>query len=84
MPHPEAAKHYYSACRKIDQHNCCQKQSLDLEKELGTHDWSQQLNFSLLVISVDDYWLLYDGISFSNKANKNQYFINLATELIDY
>ena len=78
-----AADYYYSACDNFDQHIRFQQQNLCLKKNMGTHYKYQRLNFTLLVMCIVDYWLLYGVISFTNKVNQNQYYINLTTEFID-
>jgi hypothetical protein len=36
---PKAAAIYYTLCGKIDQHNCCRQDTLNLEKKWETKEW---------------------------------------------
>jgi Transposase IS4 len=45
---PKAAELYYSTCGKIDQHNRCRQDTLNLEKKLETKEWHRRVNI--------DFW----------------------------
>ena len=45
---------YYSACAMVDRHNICRQDDLDLEKKVGTQEWSKRFNTSLLGICIVD------------------------------
>ena len=50
IPQPITAELYYIACSQIDRHNRCRQESLDIEKKLGTKDWSKRFNLSILAM----------------------------------
>ena len=52
IPYPITAEIYYSTCGKIDRHNKCRQESLDIEKKLGTKDWLKWFNLSVSAINV--------------------------------
>jgi hypothetical protein len=55
---PKAAGLYYTMCGKIDQHNRCRQDTLNLEKKLETNEWHRRLNMSIFGIVVVDSWML--------------------------
>jgi hypothetical protein len=59
IPQPQGAELYYSACGMIDRHNRCRHDDLQLEKKLGTLDWSMRVNTSLLGMCIVDTWYAY-------------------------
>jgi hypothetical protein len=59
IPQPEAAKIYYAACGMIDWHNHCQQDDLQLERKLGTQDWSRRVNTTLFGMCVVDTFYAY-------------------------
>jgi hypothetical protein len=59
IPQPQGAELYYSSCGMIDRHNWCQHDDLQLEKKLGTLDWSMRVNTSLLGMCIVDTWYAY-------------------------
>lgn len=61
IPIPDLCKTYYDVCSKIDRHNRCRQDDLNLEKKLRTMRWSTRLNTSLLSMCIVDSWLLYKG-----------------------
>ena len=73
IPHPIKAELYYSACGKIDRHNRCRQESLDIEKKLGTKDWSKQFNLSVFAINVVDVCLEYQGITGTEDTQADLY-----------
>jgi len=81
---PEVAEIYYSRCAQIDRHNRCRKDDLRLEQKLGTHDWSQRLNLSLLGVCIVDAWMLHSGAR-GPAASRTQatFHEDLASGLID-
>eukprot|EP00171_Calliarthron_tuberculosum_P006804 IDg6804t1 len=61
IPQPRAAEVYYAVCGAIDQHNRCRQDDLQLERKLGTMDWSMRVNCSIFGMCVVDSWLAYSG-----------------------
>jgi hypothetical protein len=51
---PKASAIYYNPCGKIDQHNRCQQDTLDLEKKLETKVWHCCVNLSIFGMVVVD------------------------------
>ena len=62
-PQPITAEIYYSAYGQIDIHNRCRQESLDIEKKLGTKDWSKRFNLSVFEMNVVCVWLAYHVIT---------------------
>ena len=54
IPQPITSELNYSACGKIDMHNRCRQESLDIEKKLGTKDWLKRFNLSALEMNMVD------------------------------
>jgi Transposase IS4 len=44
---PKASAIYYGACGKIDQHNRCRQDTLNIEKKLETKIWNRRVNMSI-------------------------------------
>ena len=63
IPQSITAEIYYSACGQIDRHNRCHQESIDIEKKLGTKDWSKRFNLSVFAMNVVNIWLVYQGIN---------------------
>ena len=82
IPQPQACEVYYKACGMIDRHNRCRQDTLQLERKLGTLDWSMRVNMSLLAIIIVDSWLLFKQCTKSQEREKD-YYTFLAEELID-
>ena len=61
VPQPQACEIYYSSCGKIDAHNRCRQDDLDVEKKFVTTDWSKRVNLSIFSMCVVDAWLVYRG-----------------------
>jgi hypothetical protein len=40
VPQPQAAEEYDTVCAQIDRQSRCRQADLDLEKKVGSHDWS--------------------------------------------
>ena len=75
---------YYNCCAQIDRCNRCRQDDLNIEKKIGTHDWSFRVNSSLLGIHIVDSWLLYSGVQGDRlEMNQRTFYETLATELID-
>jgi hypothetical protein len=72
---------YYAACEMIDLHNCCQQDDLQLENNLGTLDWSMQVNTTLLGMCVVDTWYAYSQCT-STKEKQKDFYSLLTKELI--
>ena len=80
---PEFAELYYSANAKIDQHNRKRQDDLQLERKLGTKDWSSRVNLTLFGMMVVDAWLLFNGCRGYNKeVSQREFYILLADQLI--
>ena len=81
---PEVAELYYSVCSRIDRHNRCRQDDLNLEKKFQVKEWSARVNTTLLAICVVDSWLLYKGgRSPRPHMTQNAFYERLATALID-
>jgi hypothetical protein len=84
VPQPQAAEVYYAACAQIDRHNRCRQADLDLEKKVGTHDWSFRVNCSVLGIIIVDAWLVYSvGRGLRTGMAQLEFYEQLADQLID-
>jgi len=83
VPQPEVAEIYYGFCAQIDRHNRCRQDDLRLEHKLGTHDWSQRVNRSLLGICIVDSWLLHAGARGPASLKQAAFYKDLASGLID-
>ena len=82
IPQPITAELYYSACGQIDRKNRRRQESLNIEKKLGTKDWSKRFNLSVFAMNVVDVWLAYQGIT--GTAETQADFRNyLAEDMID-
>ena len=79
---PKASEIYYGACSKIDRHNRCQQEFLDIEKKLQTHEWDKRSNLGILEICVLDDWMCY---SIATKVEETQetYYSKISEEMID-
>jgi hypothetical protein len=75
-------KLYYSVCGMIDWHNRCRQDDLQLEKELGTLDWSMRVNTTLLGMCIVDTWYAYSQCT-KTKEKQKDFYSFLAKELID-
>ena len=84
IPIPEVCESYYQVCSKIDQHNRCRQDDLNIEKKLRTTRWSTRVNSSLLAICVVDGWLLYkNSFGLANHMNPWDFYKRLANGLLD-
>ena len=91
VPQPRAVQEYYGVCGKVDQHNRDRQDTLQLERKLKTHDWSQRVNMSILGIIIVDSWRMYQRMTFppyedyiSNTEEVQKIFYShLAAEMID-
>jgi hypothetical protein len=82
IPQPEAVELHYAACGMIDWHNRCQQDDQQLEKKLGTLDWSMRVNRSLLGMCIVDTWYAYSQCT-STREKQKIFYSFLAEELID-
>jgi hypothetical protein len=82
IPQPEAAELYYSVCGMIDWHNRCRQDDLQLEKKLGTLDWSMRVNTTLLGMCIVDTSYAYSQCT-KTKEKQKDFYSFLAKELID-
>lgn len=84
IPQPEAVEFYYSACAKIDQHNRCRQKDLQLERKIGTLDWSMRVNLSLVGMCVVDSWLAFKACKGSRcMVDQRDFYNKLTEQLID-
>ena len=60
---PITAAIHYSKYGQIGRHNRCRQESLDIEKTLGTKDWSKRFNISIFAMNVVNVWLAYQNIT---------------------
>ena len=82
IPQPKACDIYYACCGKIDQHNRCRQDSLDLEKKMGTHFWDKRANFGIFGMCVVDAWLCFKN-TVKTGMTQEDFYMTLAEELID-
>ena len=82
IPQPKSVKTYYSVFAKIDQHNRCRQDSLNLEKKLGTQTWDMRANLGIFEMCVVDAWLCYKGLM-NTRELQEDFYLSLAEELID-
>jgi len=83
VPQPEVAEIFYGCCARIDRHNRCRQDDLRLEHKLGTHEWSQRVNISLLGVCIVDAWLLHSGARGPASLKQAAFYEDLASGLID-
>jgi hypothetical protein len=84
IPQPEAAELFYFVAASIDRHNRSRQDNLQLERKLGTHDWSLRVNFSILGMHIIDTWHVWKGLGCCEDGElENVFFEYLAEELID-
>jgi len=83
VPQPVVAETYYACCAQIDRHNRCRQDDVRLEHKLGTHDWAQSVNISLLGVCIVDAWLLHSGARGPACLKQAAFYENLASGLID-
>ena len=74
---------YYTANAKIDQHNRIRQDDLKLEHKLQTLDWSMRVNLSIFGVICVDTYLVYTRATEQEFMSKEDFFMELATELID-
>jgi hypothetical protein len=79
---PKACEICYSACEKIEGHNCHQQATLMLENKLSTHDWSKRVNMTFFGMTVADSWLAFTACTQASESQKEFYTL-LSEELID-
>ena len=82
----ECCELYYAADGKVDSHNRKRQYDLNLEKKLGTHDWSKRANMSILGVCIVDTYLSYQGIRMLNNTDEDKkrgFYLALAEEMID-
>ena len=81
---PEVVETYYSAASRIDRHNRCRQDDLNLENPVEVREWSFRVNCTLLSVCIVDSWHLYkcerEGRS---NMKPHEYYGTLAEELID-
>ena len=80
IPQPITVELYYSTFGKIDRHNRCRQESLEIKK--GTKYWSEQVNLSFLVMNLVYVWLEYQGIT-GTAETQNNFHNYLDEEIID-
>jgi hypothetical protein len=66
VPQPEAAELYCSSCARINQHNRCRHDDLQLERKYVTTTWSMRVNTTLSGIVIVDSWLICLGACGAN------------------
>ena len=81
---PKVIEMYYSANARIDQHNRCRQDDLQLERKLVTQDWSKRVNLTLLGMCIVDAWLLYRGsVGEACGMQQHTFYERLAEDLIE-
>jgi len=81
---PEVAEIFHLCCAQFDRHNRCRQDELRLENKLGTHDWSQRVNLSLMGVCMVNAWMLHSGARGPAASLKQATFYgDLASWLID-
>ena len=79
---PKAAEMYYNTCGKIDHHNRWRHDTLRLERNVETNNWSKQVNQSILGMIVVDKFLCYNQLV-DESEKEGDFYLRLAEELID-
>ena len=81
---PEVADAYFSAASKVDQHNRCRQDDLDIEKAFEVKEWSMRVNSTLIGICAADAWLLCKGAREARtKLAPDEFCTHMVEELID-
>ena len=81
---PNAVQIYYDVCGKIDMHNRCRQDDLNIEKKVHTQSWALRLNSTLLAMVIVDLWLLLSGTNIeSYPITQKIYYELLSEQLID-
>ena len=81
-PHPITAELYYSVCGKIDRHNMCCQEILDIKINLGTKYWLKRFNLSVFAMNVVNFWLSYQSITMTAE-NQADLYTYLSEDMID-
>ena len=80
---PIICEKYYSACGKIDSHNRCRQDDMNLEKKIETNDWSKRFNMSIFGMTVVDAWLMFKACVPDSNESQKEFYKLLAEEMID-
>lgn len=83
VPCPVMQEKYYTANAKVNQHNQNRQDDLKLERKIRTVDWSQRVNLSIFGVICVDTYLVYTRATEREWISKDDFYIRLATELID-
>jgi hypothetical protein len=89
IPLPTCAKVYYDNCGRIDQHNRKRQDDLELERKIGTHNWSKRVNYTVEAMIVTDAYLAYLGctqpdLDAKHRETFDEFIHKLADEMIDW
>ena len=79
---PIIAELYYITCGQSDRQNSCRQESHDIEKMVGTKDWSKRFNLSVFTMNVVNAWFAYQGITGTAYKQADLYHY-LAKDMID-
>ena len=79
---PKASEIYYGDFSKIDRHNRCGQESLDIEKKLQTHEWDKRANLGILAMCVVDAWMCYSNAK-NVEETQEAYYLKLSEEILD-
>ena len=82
IPHPITAEIYYSACGKIDRHNRCRQESIDIKFVLGNKYWPKRFNLSVFAINVVGVCLVYQCIN-RTVDTRADFYNYISEEIID-
>ena len=66
----------------IDRHNRTRQDDLEIERQLGTHNWATRVNMSIFGMEVVDTFLVHNAVS-GRSEDPNTFFSYLAEEMID-
>ena len=82
VPQPKVCEVYYSAWSKINQHNRCRQEALDIEKKIEVKELSLRVNMSILGMCIVDSWLVFTNCTEINETQKEFYTL-LPDQLIN-
>ena len=76
---------YYDTCGEIDRHNRLRQDELELERSIGTHNWSKRVNMSIFGMIVVDTMNFHQACVHQNDIDNTpgDFFTCLSEEIID-
>jgi len=83
VPCPAMMEKHHTANAKIDQHNRMRQGDLKLERKIGVASWPHRADLSIFGIICVDACFIYTAATEQHCMSKEDFFLQLATELID-